>query len=126
MLDKINKKKNVNVLLSVQKCDFIATNNLQLVTRKGTKIGNDNPQIRKTKKKYDYPNLIIQKQLYNDASDIFQELASEEIINDNQQNMVQEIIDLMHKDNSIAQFIDLLYNIKNKSGADKKLRAFAV
>ena len=33
MLEKINKKKNVNVLSSFQKCDVICTNNLQVVTR---------------------------------------------------------------------------------------------
>ena len=42
MLEKINKKKNVNVLLCVQKHDIINTNNLHIVTRQGTKIGNDN------------------------------------------------------------------------------------
>ena len=40
MLEKINKKKNVNVFSSVQKCDVIHTKNLQIVTRQGTKIGN--------------------------------------------------------------------------------------
>ena len=76
MLDKINKKKNVNVLSSLQNCDDIHCKNLQIVTRQGTKIGNDNPQISKIKKKYDYPNPVIQKQLYNDAFDIFQELEA--------------------------------------------------
>ena len=72
MLEKINKNKNVNVLSSVQKCDVIRTKILQIGTMKGTKIGNDNPRISKIKKKYDYPNLVIQKQLYNNASSIFQ------------------------------------------------------
>ena len=58
MLEKINKKKNVNVLSSVQKCDVIRTNNLQIVTRQGTKIGNDNRRISKIKNKDDYSNPI--------------------------------------------------------------------
>ena len=74
MLGKINEKKNVNVLPSVQMCDVIPTKNLQIVIRQGTKIGNDNPRISKTKNKDDYPNPIIQNKLYNDASNIFQEL----------------------------------------------------
>ena len=75
MLEKINKNKNINVLLSVQKCDVIHTKNLQIVTRKGTKMGNENPRISKIKNNDDYPNPTIQKKLYNDASIFFQELA---------------------------------------------------
>ena len=72
MLDKINKKKNVNVLSCVQKHDVMNTKNLHIVTRQGTKIGNDNPHISKIKiKKNGYPNPIKQKQLYNDASNMF-------------------------------------------------------
>ena len=71
MLDKISKKKNINVLSCVQKHDVMNTKNLHIVTRQGTKIGNDNPRISKIKEKNDYPNPTKQKQLYNDASDIF-------------------------------------------------------
>ena len=45
MLEKINKKKNVNVLSCVQKHDVIHTKSLHIVTRQGTKIRNDNPRI---------------------------------------------------------------------------------
>ena len=82
MLDKINKKKNVNVLLCVQKCDVICTNNLWIVTRQGTRIGNDNPRISNINNKYDYPNPTKQKKLYNNASNMFQELATQEAIDD--------------------------------------------
>ena len=71
ILEKINKKKNVNVLLCVQKHDVMHTINLHIVTRQGTKIRNDNPRIGKIKEKNDYPNPIKQKQLYNDASNMF-------------------------------------------------------
>ena len=75
MLDKINKKKNVNVLLCVQKHDIINTKNLHIVTRQETKIGNDNPWISKIKEKNDYPNPVKQKQLYKDATNIFREFV---------------------------------------------------
>ena len=61
MLDNINKKKNVNVLLCVQKCEIIDTKNLHVVTRQGTKTGNDNLRISKIKNKDDYPNPIKEK-----------------------------------------------------------------
>ena len=51
ILEKINKKKNVNVLSCVNKCDITPTNNLNVVTRQGTKTGDDNPFIRKIKTK---------------------------------------------------------------------------
>ena len=63
MLEKINKKKNVNVLSCVQKNDVINTNNLHIVTQQGTKKGSDNPRISKTKQKNFYPDLVKEKQI---------------------------------------------------------------
>ena len=51
MLEKINNKKNVNVLSSVKKCDVVRTKNLQILARQGTKNGMDNPQISKINNK---------------------------------------------------------------------------
>ena len=82
MLDKINKKKNFNVLSCVQKCDLIHTKNLQIFTGQGTKTGNDNPRISKINNKDDYPNPIKRNQLYNDASNMFEELDTHKAIND--------------------------------------------
>ena len=64
MLDKINKKKNVNVLSCVQKNYVINTKNLHIVTRQGTKIGSDNPKISKIKEKNAYPDPLKEKQTY--------------------------------------------------------------
>ena len=71
MLDKIDKKKNINVLSCIQKHDVIHTKNLHIVTWQGTKIGNDNPRISKINEKNDYPNLTKQKKLYNDGWNMF-------------------------------------------------------
>ena len=87
MLEKINKKKNVNVLSCVQKNDIINTKNLHIVTWQGTKIGNDNPQIRKVKEKNVYPDLVKEKQIYKDATNIFREFARQEE-EDNRQDTV--------------------------------------
>ena len=51
MLDKINTKKNVNVLSCVQKNDVINTKNLHIVTQQGTKTGSDNPKNQQNKRK---------------------------------------------------------------------------
>ena len=61
MLDKINKKKNVNVLSCVKKHDIINTKNLHIVTRQGTKFASDNPCISKIKENNNYPNPAKQK-----------------------------------------------------------------
>ena len=78
MLEKINKKKNVNVLWCVQKHDIINTNNLHIVTQQGTKIGNDNPQISKIKEKNVYPDPVKEKQIYKDATNIFKEFSQQD------------------------------------------------
>ena len=78
MPEKIINKNNINVFSSVRKCDIFKTKTLQIVTRQGTKFGMDNPQIRKIKSIEYYPNPVEQKWLYNDASNIFQELAAHE------------------------------------------------
>ena len=95
MLDKINKNKNVNVLSCVQKHDVMNTKNLHIVTQQGTKIRNDNPCISKIKENNDYPNPTKQKQLYNDASNMFKEFARQEVVNDSRQNTVKELIHLV-------------------------------
>ena len=98
MLNKRNKKKNVNVLLCVQNFDVIPTNNLHIVTRQGTKTGSDNPRISKIKNKDDYPNPIKKKQLYNDSSNMFQEFSTQEVTDFNRQNVLQEILNLIYND----------------------------
>ena len=58
MLEKINTKKNVNVLSCVQKHDVLTTKNLHIVTQQGTKTGPDKPQISKIKDTNFYPDPI--------------------------------------------------------------------
>ena len=83
MLEKINTKKNVNVLSCVQKNDVINTKNLHIVTRQGTKIGSDNPRINKIKEKNVYPDPPKEKQTYKEATNVFKEFARQEEANDN-------------------------------------------
>ena len=75
MLEKINTKKNVNVLSCVQKTDVITTKNLHIVTRQGTKIGLDNPIISNIKETNVYPDPLKEKQTYQEATQVFQDVA---------------------------------------------------
>ena len=52
--------------------------------------------------------------MYNDASSMFQEFSRQEYVDDNLQNTLHELLNLIHKDKSVEQFIDLLHNIKKK------------
>ena len=40
--------------------------------------------------------------------------------------MSQELINLINTDNVFAKLIDLLYNIKNKSGVDKQAKSICI
>ena len=53
---------------------------------------------------------------------MFQELAKQEAMDDSRHNISQELLNLIHNDKSVVQFIDLLYNIKNKPGMDKQTK----
>ena len=75
MLEKINTKKNVNVLSCVQTNDVINTKNLHIVTRQGTNIATDNPRISKIKQKHVYPDPLKEKQTYTKATNVFKEIA---------------------------------------------------
>ena len=75
MLEKIDKNKNVNVLLCVQKNNVINTNNLHIVTRQGTKTRSDNPRNNKIKEKNVYPDPVKEKQIYQYATNVFKEFA---------------------------------------------------
>ena len=98
---------------------YTNTNNLHIVTRKGTKIGNDNPCISKIKEKNNYPNLAKEKQLYNDATNIFKEFGRQEEADDSRQNTLKELIHLVQDDKMVSQFTDLLYNMKHNNNTEK-------
>ena len=47
--------------------------------------------------------------MHNDASNMFQEFARQEEIDNIRQDVSQELLNLIHNDKLVAQFIDLLY-----------------
>ena len=95
---------------------------MHIVTQQGKNIGNDNPHIRKIKEKNDYPNLAKQKQLYNDATNIFKEFARQEEADNSWQSTVKELIHLVHEDKVVSRFIELLYNMKHNNNIEKQTK----
>ena len=57
----------------------------------------------------------LKKKKYKDATNIFRKFAREEEENDNLHNTIKELIQLVQTDNSVSQFIDLLYEIKHNN-----------
>ena len=60
--------------------------------------------------------------MYNDASNMFQAFSRQEEIYNSRQDISQELLNLVHNDKSVAQFINLLYNIKKKSSMEKQTK----
>ena len=94
MLEKINTKKNVNVLSCVQKHDVITTKNFHIVTRQGTKTVPDNPQIIKTIDTNVYPNPMREKKTYQEETHIFHDIARQEDIVNSRPNTIHQLIQL--------------------------------
>ena len=112
MLEKINTKKNVNVLSCVKKNDVITTKNLHIVTRQGTKIGLDKPRISNIKDTNVYPDPMKEKQTYKQATHVFQDISRQEELDNSRPNTIHQLIQVAQIDKSVSQFIDLLHEIK--------------
>ena len=80
MLEKINMKKNVNILSCVQKHDILTTKNMHIVTRQGTKTGPNNPQISKIKNTNGYPDPLKEKKLIKKPHTYFKTLHSKKTL----------------------------------------------
>ena len=74
MLENIISKKLVNILLCVPKSDVHSVKNLQIITRCGTRTGYDKNTIEPINhiEKNDYPNSKKQKDLFKNASKVFE------------------------------------------------------
>ena len=72
-------KKNVNHLSRVPKNEVLNTKILHIITRQGIQIREDKgKRIRIISPKHDYPNPIMQREIFKDATQVFKELATQE------------------------------------------------
>ena len=80
MLEKIINKKSINNLSCVRKSDVHSVKNIQIITRCDTRTGQDKDTIEPIKniEKNDYPNSQKQKDLFKNASKIFEEIIANE------------------------------------------------
>ena len=76
MFCALNKRRNVNRLSRVPKNDAAITKNIQIITRKGMKIGGNNAHVDKIQRNQeDYPNPWKENKIFNNASEMFTQLA---------------------------------------------------
>ena len=80
-LEKIMRKRNVNHLSRVHKNDILNTRNIQIITRQGKNIGDDKAKRNNTMlQNHAYSNPRMQRQIFNDATQVFKDLAMQEEI----------------------------------------------
>ena len=90
-------------MYGVPKNDVIKHKNLQIVTRQGTKIGTDNAQATESLGiDYNYPHINQQKDVFNNASIIFEELAQEEDNKECRNKTLNELLQLLTKEEVVA------------------------
>ena len=95
--ENIINKKLVNNLSCVPKSDVHSVKNLQIITRCGTRIGYDKDTIEPIKhiEKNDYPNSQKQKDLFKNASKMFEEIVANEDKEQAKNHIIKEIIHLL-------------------------------
>ena len=113
MLEKIMEKRNVNHLSRVQKNDLVNSRNILIITRQGTKIGEDNIESNNTTiQNHYYPNPKVQKWMVSDATEVFKSIAMQEDKVDQESSKINELLQLLSQEDDARRLIDLLNILK--------------
>ena len=89
ILQKIMNNKNVNHLSRGRKNEVVNTKNLQIITRQWTKTREDKGKsISTIPPNHDYPNLVMQREIFKDSSQIIKDLATQEDNLDHQNTII--------------------------------------
>ena len=97
MLEKIINKKSINNLSCVPKSDVHCAKNLQVITQCGIRTGYDKDitePIKHIEKNY-YPNSQKEKDLFKDAANVFEEIATNEDKEQAKNHIIKEILHLL-------------------------------
>ena len=86
-------KKIINDLSRVPKNGVLNTKNFQIITRQGTKIGEDKGKsICTISQNHNYINHVMQREIFKGVSQVFKYLATEEDNLDHQTTKVNELL----------------------------------
>ena len=97
MPENIINKKLVNNLSCVPKSDVHSVKHIQIITRCGTRTGYDKDTIELIKniEKNDYPNIQKHKDLFKNASKIFEEIVANEDKEQSKNHIIKEFLHLL-------------------------------
>ena len=73
-------------------------------------------------KKHDYPNPSKKKIIFNDATQIFKEIAMQEDNKENLKANLKELLQLLTKEDDVRQLVDVFNILKNQSKPKKKIK----
>ena len=97
MLEKIMNKKNLKSLSCVDNDNITECANVNIITRQGTNT--NNAEISKNKvNNQAHPDIIRQKEVFKDASKIFEELSQNDIRIRNINKTLNELLQLLTKE----------------------------
>lgn len=113
MLEKIMAKRNVNHLSHIPKTNLVNSKNIHILTRQGTKIGEDRIITNDaTLPNQHYSNVKMQKKVYNDATNVFKKLANDEDKVERQNNKSNELLQILCNEDTSRRLINILNMLK--------------
>lgn len=117
----MNKRilKNLSIF---NKIYVLNTKNLQIITRQGTKIGEDNAKTSSTiLQSHEYPNLRIQRKIFNNKTQVFKELATQEYNLEHKNTKLNVFLQLLSKEGDAHQLVDLLNMLKDQPQVNRQI-----
>ena len=113
MLEKIMNKRNVDHLSRVHKKYVLYTKNLHIITRQGTRVGEEKEKNTSTiLQNHEYPNHIMQQETFKNLTQVFKELATQKYKLDHENIKVNELLQLLLKEDAVCRLVNLLSMLK--------------
>lgn len=114
MLERITNKKNVDLPSCVSKNELKCIKNANIITRNGTNT--NNIEISKAKdNNQEYPDVSLQNSIFKDATNVFEEISKSDVMVGNNNKSLNELLQLLTKEEAVAWLIDLLYEVRKSN-----------
>ena len=112
-------KKNIKSLSSVDDDDDVkCAKNLNVITRNG--MDTNNIEISKLRaNNQGQPDVSCQKEIFKDATKIFEELSKSDVRIGNSNKTLNELLQLLTKEEAIDRLINLLYEVRQSNTSRK-------
>ena len=115
--------KNINHLSRVPKNEVLNTKSLQIITRKVTKTREDKGKTISTiSQKHDYPNPVMQREIFKDTSQFFKYLSTKEDNLYHQRTKVNELLQFLSREDVFHRLIDIQNIPKEQPKVDRRVK----